>query len=170
MTLLAVGLAAGGIAGWEAYWRIEQDAVPSYRNSNGQWAEARRRVDRSGPEATVILGSSRLQFDIDLDVWEEDTGVRPIQLALEGSNPLPILTDLADDPDFRGLLVVGVTPPLVLQPGIGYRAEAVQHYRDQTPAQRLGTLLSYPLEERLAFYNIDYALFTVLNRQPWWPA
>ncbi|MDT8436243.1 MAG: hypothetical protein RRA92_05750 [Gemmatimonadota bacterium] len=170
VALLALVLAVAGIAGWEAYWRVAQGVVPSYRNGDGQWAEARRRVDRSEPRATVILGSSRLQFDIDLDAWEEETGVRPVQLALEGSNPLPLLTDLADDPDFRGLLVVGVTPPLVLQPGIGYRAEAVGRYRDETPAQRLGTLLSYPLEVRLAFYSIDFALFAVLDRQPWWPA
>ena len=167
--ILAVALAAAGIGAWETYWRVDQQVVPAFRNSDGQWAEARRRVDRSEPNATVFIGSSRTQFDIDLDVWEELTGVHGVQLALEGSNPIPILTDLADDEDFRGLLVVGITPPLVLMPGIGSRAEALEHYYKESPSEWVGTKLSYPLETSFAFYNWDYALFTVLERQPWWP-
>ena len=167
--LIALALAVAGIGVWESYWRFNQQVVPAYRNSDGQWAEARRRVDRSEPNATVFIGSSRTQFDIDLDVWEELTGVHGVQLALEGSNPIPILTDIADDEDFGGLLVVGITPPLVLMPGIGARAEALEHYYKESPSEWVGTKLSYPLEASLAFYNWDYALFTVLERQPWWP-
>ena len=167
--LVALALAAIGIGAWEMYWRVDQRVVPAYRNSDGQWAEARRRLDRSEPNATAFIGSSRTQFDIDLDAWEELTGVHGVQLALEGSNPLPILTDLADDEDFRGLLIVGITPPLVLMPGIGAREEALDHYYRESPSEWVGTKLSYPLEASLAFYNWDFALFTVLARQPWWP-
>jgi len=167
--LLAAAIAVLGLGAWETYWRVDQQVVPSYMNSDGQWAEARRRLDRSEPNATAFIGSSRTQFDIDLDVWEELTGVHGVQLALEGSNPLPILTDIAADEDFRGLLVVGITPPLVLMPGIGARAEALDRYHDESPAQWMGTKLSYLLEPRLAFYNWDFALFTVLGRQAWWP-
>jgi len=118
----------------------------------------------------VFIGSSRTQFDIDLDVWKEETGVHGIQLALEGSNPLPVLTDIANDDDFTGLLVVGITPPLLFLPGIGLRAGALEHYYDETPSQRIATQLSYPLETTFAYYNIDTKLFTVLARQPWWPS
>ena len=166
--LVALVFVAAGVGAWEAYWRGPQQVVPSYRNSDGQWAEARRRVDAREPNATVFIGSSRTQFDIDLDVWREETGVHGIQLALEGSNPLPILTDIADDEDFSGLLVVGITPPLVLMPGVGARAEALPRYYDETPSQWLGNKLSYPLERTFAFYNADLALFRVLDRQPWW--
>ena len=167
--LAALAIATIGIGAWETYWRVGQQVVPAYRNSDGQWAEVRRRVDRSEPNATVFIGSSRTQFDIDLDVWRELTGVHGVQLALEGSNPLPILSDIADDEDFRGLLVVGITPPLVLMPGIGAREEALEHYYRESPSEWVGTKLSYPLEASLAFYNWDFALFTVLERQPWWP-
>jgi hypothetical protein len=169
VAVVALVLAVAGMGAWEAYWRVAQQYEASYRNSDGQWAEARRRVDRSEPDATVFIGSSRTQFDIDLDVWEEMTGVRGIQLALEGSNAIPILTHIADDEDFAGLLVVGITPPLVFFPGIGLRAEAVQHYFDETPSQWMGNKLSYPLERTFAFYTIDTKLFTVLARQSWWP-
>ncbi len=169
VALVALLLAAAGVAGWEAYWRIAQGYEASYRNSDGQWAEARRRVDAREPNQTILIGSSRTQFDVDLDVWKEKTGVHPVQLALEGSNPLPILTDLANDEDVTGLVVVGVTPPLLFIPGVGLRAGALERYHDETPSQRLGNLLSYPLETTFAFYSWDTKLFTVLKRQAWWP-
>lgn len=166
--LLAVVLLLAALAGWEGYWRSQQ-VVPGYGNSDGQWAEARRKVDAAHPDATVFIGSSRTQFDLGLAVWQEETGVEPIQLALEGSNPLPLLAELAADEDFRGLLLVGITPPLIFQPGIGLREGAVKHYHTETPSERLGTLLSYPLERSFAFYSYDFKFFAVLARQPWWP-
>lgn len=161
-------VATAGMVAWETLWRAE-GVRPAYRNSDGQWAEVRRKVDRDAPGATVLIGSSRMLFDIDLTVWEDETGARPIQLALEGSNPLPVLTRLADDDDFDGLLLVGVTPPLVMQPGIGFREGAVERYETETPSEWIGTKLSYPLERTFAFYTPDAALFTVLERQDWWP-
>ena len=168
VALVAFALAALALVAWELGWRSE-GYVASYRNSDGQWAEARRKVDDDHAKATVLIGSSRMQFDIDLDAWEDETGVEPIQLALEGSNPLPVLEQLAKDEDFDGLLLVGITPPLIMMPGVGAREGALERYRDETPSQWIGQQLSYPLETRLAFYNFDIALFTVLARQPWWP-
>jgi hypothetical protein len=166
--LVALALFVAGAAAWEACWRSEGYAA-GYRNSDGQWAEARRQVDRDEPDATVLIGSSRMLFDIDLDVWKEETGVEPVQLALEGSNPLPVLTQISEDEDFDGLLVVGITPPLIMMPGVGIREAALERYETETPAQWIGQQLSYPLEPVLAFYNLDAALFTVLARQGWWP-
>ncbi len=165
MALLLVVL----LGSWELYWR-DRGFVPSINNSPGLWAETRRRVDAGEPNATVFIGSSRTLFDIDLQVWREETGVLPIQLALEGSNPLPVLTSLAEDEDFAGLLIVGVTPPLVMMPEIGYRADAFERYGSETPSQWLGHRLSVPLERLFAFYHFDTRLFTVLHRQAWWPA
>jgi hypothetical protein len=166
--LAAVVLAAVATGGWEAFWRSEQ-YVASYRNSDGQWAETRRRIDAQEPNATALIGSSRMLFDISLDTWREETGAHPIQLALQGSNPLPVLTHLAEDEDFRGLLVVGITPPLVLMPGVGLRASALERYRTETPSERIGNLLSYPLDTIFAFYRTDTMPMVVLARQPWWP-
>jgi len=157
------------VGSWEVYWR-DQGFVPSINNSAGLWAETRRRVDVSEPGATVFIGSSRMLFDIDLQVWRDETGVLPIQLALEGSNPLPILTSLAEDEDFSGLLAVGITSVLALMPDIGYRADAFERYGSETPSQWIGQQLSVPLEQLFAFYHFDTRLYTVLHRQTWWPA
>jgi len=164
--LMAV-LMLAALGGWEVFWRSE-GFRPSYRGSDGLWAMQRHLVDRGG-RATVTVGSSRTLSDLNLEVWLGETGLRPIQLALEGTNPRPVIHDLAGDPDFTGLLVVGVTPVLFIAPDTGYRAAAIRRYGSESPSQWMGQRLSMPLERVLAFYNFDTALFTVLKRQTWWP-
>lgn len=167
LALLMSLLLIMGMGTWEGYWR-GQRFTPSYRGSDGLWAMVRRQVDRPGP-ATVAIGSSRTLSDLNLETWHDETGLRPIQLALEGTNPRPVMRDLAAKADFGGLLVVGVTPVLFISPDTGYRADAVRRYAEESPSQWLGQRISMPLERVFAFYNFDTALFTVIERQTWWP-
>jgi hypothetical protein len=154
------------MAAWEGWWRTF-GATPGYRNSFGAWAEQRRRIDASEGGRTVLIGSSRVLFDVQLPVWERMTGERPIQLALEGTSPVPVLEDLAADPDFTGRLVVGVTPDLFFT-GFAYRGEAIAHYHHEGPSQRSGHWLSkHVLEPNFAFYDPDFALPAVVLRQAW---
>ncbi|KQY55179.1 hypothetical protein ASD14_00265 [Lysobacter sp. Root494] len=154
------------MAAWEAYWR-DFGAVPGYRNSNGAWAEQRRRIDQGEGSKTVLIGSSRILFDVQLPVWERLSGERPIQLALEGTSPVPVLEDLAKDPNFTGRLVIGVAPDLFFS-GFAYRGEAIEHFHKQGPSQRSGHWLSKRLlEPYFAFYDPDFALATVIRRQEW---
>ena len=154
------------LAGWEAYWR-QWDPTPGYRNSAGAWAEQRARIDAGEGDATVLVGTSRVLFDVQLPVWQRLTGERPIQLALEGTSPLPVLEDLAADPDFTGRVLVDVTPDLFFS-GYALRGAAIKHYHQRGPSQRSGHWLSkHLLESRLAFYDPDFALPTVLRRQAW---
>ncbi|MDR6841706.1 hypothetical protein [Pseudoxanthomonas sacheonensis] len=156
------------MAGWEWYWRAF-GATPGYRNSNGAWAEQRRRINEGEGGKTVLIGSSRILFDVQLPEWERATGERPIQLALEGTSAVPALEDLAADPDFTGRLVVDVTPGLFFS-GFAYRGEAISHYHKQGPSQRSGHWLSKRLlEPYFAFYDPDFALATVIRRQDWPP-
>lgn len=165
---MALGLCLVVLAGWEHYWR-SQGAVPGYRNSDGLWAIQRRRLDRGEGDKQLIVGSSRMLFNLQLPVWERLAGERPIQLALEGTSPVPVLEDLAADPDVTGRLLVGVAPDLFFT-GFAYRGKALEVYRKETPAQRAGQWLSMTLlEPWLAFYDPDFALGTVLKRQPWPP-
>lgn len=151
---------------WEAYWR-DYGAVPGYRNSNGAWAEQRRRIDQGEGGKTVLIGSSRILFDVQLPVWERLAGERPIQLALEGTSPVPVLEDLAKDPNFTGRLVIGVAPDLFFS-GFAYRGAAIEHFHKQGPSQRSGHWLSKRLlEPYFAFYDPDFALATVIRRQEW---
>ncbi len=161
--LIAIIVAVLLMGGWEAYWRAN-DAVPSYRNSEGQWAIQRRGINRGEGDKVVLSGSSRLLFNVQLDVWEQESGERPIQLALEGTTPLPLMEDLADDPGFTGTLLVGIAPDVFLT-GFQYRGDAFAHSRDETPSQWLGQRISMAVEPYFAFYTFDYALFTIIKRQ-----
>ena len=161
--MIAVIVAVILMSGWEMYWRAN-DAVPSYRNSEGLWAIQRRRIDRGEGDKTVIVGSSRIFFNTQLDVWESEAGERPIQLGLEGTTPVPLMEALADDLDFTGRLLVGVAPGLFFS-DFRYRAEALQRYEEESPAQWMGQRISMIVEPYLAFYHSDYSLFTVTKRQ-----
>ena len=154
------------IGAWELYWR-SYGVAPSYRNSDGQWLVQRRRIDAGEGGRTALVGASRILFDTSLPVWEKVTGERPIQLALEGTSPVPILENLADDPNFTGRLVVDVSPDIFFT-GFTYRGSVLPYLRDQTPSQRIGDWLSTKLiEPFFAFYDPDYALSTVVRRQAW---
>ncbi len=162
----ALVVALGSLVLWEAGWR-RYGSEPAIRNSESLWAGQRRRIDEGEGNRTVIVSSSRLLFDIQLPVWERVTGERPIQLGLEGTSPVPVLEDLAEDPDFTGRLLVGVSPGLFYS-GFRYRKAAIERYGKETPAQWMGQQISqYLLEPWLAFYDPDFALFTVLERVPW---
>ena len=154
------------VAAWEWYWRAF-GVVPSYRNSDGQWAEQRRRIDHGEGDKIVLIGASRMLFDIQLPVWERAGGERPIQLAMEGTSPVPVLEDLAADADFTGRVVIDVTPHVFFAGG-AYRDQLLTYYRKQTPAQRIGDWLSMTfLEPYVAFYDPDFALGTMVQRQAW---
>ncbi|MBA2433029.1 MAG: hypothetical protein H0V56_13095 [Chthoniobacterales bacterium] len=163
---LAVVLFVLGLAAWEAKWRAD-GVGPTYRNSDAAWAMQRRRIDTGEGDKTVLIGSSRILFDVQLAVWQRVLGERPIQLSQEGTSPIFALENLADDPDFTGRLVVGVSPPLFFS-AFDRRAGAFKYYRDESLSQRAGQWLSMRLlEPFFAFYDDDFALMTVLKRQDW---
>jgi hypothetical protein len=165
-TIVAAIVFIGSIVGWELYWRA-WGATPSYQNSDGLWAMQRRRIDHDEGNATVLSGASRILFDVDLDTWQRVSGERPIQLALEGTSPLFLLEDLANDSKFKGRLIVDVAPDLFFT-GFEYRGKAQKYYREETLSQKAGQWLSmHFVEPFFAFYDPDFALFTVLKRQHW---
>jgi hypothetical protein len=162
----AVLLLAVLLASWEAYWR-SYGVRPSISNSYGLWAIQRRRIDAGEGDATVLAGASRLYFDVQLPVWERLDGRRPIQLSFEGTSPLAAVEDLAADPQFIGRLVIGVAPDVFFS-GFAYRDGVVRYTRKESPSQRVGQWLSeHFIEPYVAFDDPDYALQTVLARQPW---
>jgi hypothetical protein len=162
----ALALALLLIGGWEWHWRAF-GVTPGYKNSNAEWAQQRRRIDHGEGNALVLIGSSRTLFDVQLPVWQQLNGERPIQLALEGTSSLPVLQDLAADPKFTGRVLVGVTTSLFFT-GFAYRGDAIREAHKESPSKRIGNWLSMQLiEPYVAFDDPDFALETVLARQPW---
>jgi hypothetical protein len=150
LAVAAFALVAAATAGWEIHWRGKGLYAGDYKQSVALWAKERRKATG---DATVIIGSSRIFFGVNLDVWERETGVRPVQLAMEGTSARIVLEDLARDADFRGLLIVGVTTPLYFTQVGGKRAEFVERWRKVTPADRMELALTRRLESGFAFID-----------------
>ncbi len=144
------------LGSWEMYCR-NMGYKPWIDNSKGLWAEQRAKAERAGKDDIVITGSSRALYDIQLDIWKEETGRRPIQLALEGSSPLPVIRDIVETSSFAGILIIGVTPTLFYSPPseefqMWRRPKSrVDHYHERTWADKLGHWLSIPLDKTFAF-------------------
>lgn len=150
---LILGIVA--IASWEAYWR-SQGKTPTIQDDEALWAEQRARIDQLTQDDYVFTGSSRIHFDLQLDLWESHTGKLPVQLAMGGASPLPVFRDIARNTTFNGTVIVGITPPLFFSttfpqaPPISGPQERVDHFYDRTYAQRFNHALSKPLQRNLA--------------------
>ena len=104
--MLMVLLVVAVIGGWEICLRQRGISI-AYDDGGPMWSDKRAMVYED--KADVFIGSSRIKYDLDVDTWKQLTGRHAVQLSLEGHSPLPFLLDLADDPKFRGRLVVDVT-------------------------------------------------------------
>jgi hypothetical protein len=149
--VVALVIIVAGVAAWEVAMRREGLSTRDLGNSASAWARERRRVD-AVPGTPVIIGSSRLLFDVDTVLWGQLTGRRPIQLAWEGTNPRPMLADLAKDPRVTGLVVVGYDP-MVFWGSAGRAAKMVDEARKEPLYKRVGLTISDQLERVFAFLD-----------------
>ncbi len=161
---LAVLVMTAALTGlWE--WQMRQLGITPGHLADGAsaWAEQRRRID-SGPAPVVIVGDSRILFDTDFDRFQKLTGERPIQLALQGTNARPFLEDLADDPKFKGLVIVGIKELSYFRKETGLNAAALKHGKWESPADRGSFMIRRELARHLALLDGDYRLSNILLR------
>lgn len=165
--LATVGLlTATAVGGWEYYAR-HNGYEPTLNDTPDLWAEKRASVR---PDSLVLIGTSRMLFDIDLDVVEEGLGQRPTQLSIVGSSPFPILADLAADESFRGTVVLDVVPAMYLAPAgppVEASQKALRRYHHWNYSQRWGHQLGKVLEQQVAFLKQeDLTLAKLLEKLP----
>lgn len=108
---IIVGLVFGIVflVGWEFYWR-SVGFLPVLEDDLGIWATRRLAVQKHEEPVIALLGSSRMQLDIDPQLVQELTGTRTVMLAIDGNSPLPVLQDLATDNSFHGLVLCSLLP------------------------------------------------------------
>lgn len=165
--LLAFLIVLLAIAGWEFYLRKQGNAV-SYDDMKELWADKRAMVYEPSDKATVFIGSSRNKFDLDVKTWEKMTGEKVVQLAIEGTCPLPVLSDLANDPKFKGKLMIDVTEGLFFNTSPQANEDPLKriaYYKDLTPAQRFSFQVNKLLESKLVFLDKEsFSLNAMLDR------
>ena len=156
--MLALLIVVAAIAGWEIYLRSSGIGI-TYDDGPPLWSHKRQQVYLPADKATVLIGSSRNKFDVDIPTWEALTGESVLQLAEVGSNPLPYLADLANDPDFKGKLLIDVSEPLFFtfspQATSAPRKE-IAYYHKRTPAQRASFAINRVLESNFTFLDKNF--------------
>lgn len=111
---------------WEGFWRA-RGFRPEIDDSEA-WKESRREASRQ-PGSVVIIGTSRALTDINLKVFEEMTGIHPIQLAISNTFGLRVLQHLADDSSFRGTVIYDLNEEEIAIPGFeGQAPQYIENY------------------------------------------
>jgi hypothetical protein len=77
------------------------------------WMLARSRVKDGDRRQWVLLGSSKIVCDVDLDTLGTLIEDRPVQLGVAGSSCLPSLEHLAGDEGFSGVVICELLPGLL---------------------------------------------------------
>jgi hypothetical protein len=156
--ILTLILVIISICGWEMYLRNKGIKI-AYDDGKELWADKRVMVYEPADKATVLIGSSRNKYDLDIETWKTLTGDHPIQLAMEGTSPLPVLDDLANDKNFKGKLLIDVTEILFFSTSprnTSEPKERIEYYQKRTPAQKASFFVNHALESQFVFLDKDY--------------
>ena len=153
--LFTLALVSIVLIAWELRLRSQGIEI-SYDDGPPLWSHNRDMVYAPKDKAVVFIGSSRMKYDLDIPTWEKNTNCQAVQLAIEGSSPRPVLEDLANDPNFKGRLLVDATEGLFFS-SRGYRRpnENIKYYHDRTPAQQASFELNRVLEAQFVFLDKD---------------
>lgn len=153
--ILMLVIVATVVAGYEIHLRNRGLEV-SYDDGPALWADKRNKVYGDKEDQIIFIGSSRIKYDLDIETWNQLTGLEAVQLACVGSTPVPILKDLANDPEFRGRLVIDVTEPIFFSsvPFFFERPnDNLKYYHDHTIAQDVSFQLHSALESQLVLLD-----------------
>jgi hypothetical protein len=148
---------------WE--WKMRTlELIPGDLGRNtDRWAELRKEIDKRNVPV-VIVGDSRILYDSDLDRATQLIGVRPVQLGIPGTSGLPILQDLADDPNFKGVAIVGMMESAYFDLTGSREQKAIDLARWESPSKRGSFLIQRALSHGLAMLDDDYKLSTLIFR------
>jgi hypothetical protein len=174
--IVAIVLALLSIIAWEFYWR-SQGHLPNIDDNKNLWANQRAKLEDIKENTVVFIGSSRILYDIQLDIWKKETQTDPVMIAAQGASPIPIFKDIVENTDFKGTLIAGITPPLLFSttyPEAEFMSRPqflVDYYKNRTYAQIINHKLSIPLQKNLAFirdgdeaWDSDVDLKTLLKQ------
>ena len=150
------------LAAWEWQMRRLHLRAGDLGDSPQAWAEQRHLADTS---PVTIIGDSRILFDTDLDRFEALTGIRPIQASIVGTTARAILMNFANDPDFHGLLILGLSETSYYRPsGVGIGKPYMDNLsKNGKPSQVSGLVLDRYLQRHVAFLDPEYRLSRMVN-------
>jgi hypothetical protein len=170
MSLIVLVLVILLTAGWEWKMRKLELVRGDLSSTYDVWAGQRRLVDKRDVPVALI-GDSRILYDSDLDRIAQLTGVRPIQLGIAGGTGLPILEDMANDPHFKGLAIVGMAETSYFDTRFTVRRskEALDLSRWESPSKRASYQIQRVLSRGLTMLDDDHQLsILIFHLDPAW--
>jgi hypothetical protein len=130
---------------------------PTVHDSHARWAAERMRASHLGNRALIMIGASRLQVGVDIDTLRKQTGLEPVQLAIDSGAFAPVLAGLAQDPAIRGTVLVDYYDYAV--GSNGGPAALYQRYYEKSgskatgaPSDRVEKVLTEAVRENLSSY------------------
>lgn len=153
--LATVALVLGAFVGLELFVRA-RGYEPSIKDDAWAWAHERARVADGSADTVAILGGSRILLAFDMPTFRQlAPRYAPVQLAINGSQPIGTLRDLAADPDFRGVALVD-TSELGFLPRLQttqHDEVAAYHRRWRAPGAMLERWLATQVQARFALVS-----------------
>jgi hypothetical protein len=148
--MFALLIVLGVLGAWEGFWRA-QGFRPSIEDDMPLWHLARSRV--SEETRIVFVGSSRIQLGLHPDVFTRETGMVPVNLSIDGNPPYPVLKDLANDPDFSGLVICSILPRWLGEKTTenDRASKWVRKYYTRTPLSGIDARLSLLVQRTFVF-------------------
>jgi len=121
---------------------------------------------RNSPRAVALLGASRIEFGIDPQLLSHELGGRPVaMLAVNGRYPLAALRELADDPSFVGLAIVGVDARGMQRRHWEMQQSYFDHYRRRWTLSRwIHRKLLTALQENLVLVRSAFSATNIVER------
>jgi hypothetical protein len=166
---LALSISFIAILSWELHLRHNGNTL-TYDDNEAMWADKRAMVYQPSDKATVFIGSSRIKYDLDIETWRSLTGKDAIQLANVGSSPRAVLTDLANDTNFKGNLIVDITEGLFFSEFAFYDASTnkkIAYFHQRTPTQRFSFQVNHALESQFVFLDQDnFSINAMMDNLP----
>lgn len=102
---------------------------PSVVDSKELWSQQRQKASLLGDKAIILVGSSRMQLDIDLGILKDMSNLYPVQLAIDGSPIIQVLENLANDENIKGTIIISVTMPKMMGNPKSRASEWVDYYQ-----------------------------------------
>lgn len=147
-----------GICGWEGYWRLK-GFVPNITDDWQIWSDTRRRVNHSAG-AIALVGASRMMLGIDPAIMSAQLHRPVYMLAIDGSDPLIVLDNLASDDNFKAMVVCSLTPYFLAgksRSDLDRSAKWVRKYERQSIASIFESRLRQTLQGHLVFRSSSLA-------------
>lgn len=140
--------------GAEAFFRFAGH-VPSVIDDRALWACQRSAVYDHGERTVALLGASRMQLGFSPGQFRRRfPNHHVVQLAIDNSQPMAVLRDLAADERFVGTVVCSVTPECFeSQTWESQRAYVDYFHNDFSTLVAARRLLSGHIQERLVLAN-----------------